>query len=457
VPPHVSAAVAKALERLPADRFDTAEAFLKALDDSGFTHASVLRSAVIPAAVATEATGRPARWRAALPWGVAAAAAAWALFATQEYSRSNIGPNASATALSPDGRQLVYVGSSPEAGSGTPHLWRRPLDELEATPIPGTEGARAPRFSKDGASLAFAVDGRIGVMPRDGGTPVWLANGTVFYAWGDDGAIYFTDWDSAEGPHVLRWIPGTARAEPRAPLETRAAVFDVLPGSEALLMATPTEVQVMDLASGEQRTLTEGRNPYYLPSGHIVYMRMDDNALLVEAFDLGTLSTSSTAVSTSAVVRGIGGLRAEYAVAPDGTLVYATGGDAGGEELVWVDRSGGVEVIDWIEPRRFDGISLSPDGGRIADQPVAGRRQNRGGLVRWPGDGRHGHLAVRPPGALAPPPHPGRPQHTTSMAPHGRGHHLPVGVRRERAHGVLHRRGRLGHPGRDRPLHRRPG
>jgi serine/threonine-protein kinase len=386
VPPHVSAAVAKALERLPADRFDTAEAFLKALDDSGFTHASVLQSAVIPAAVATEATGRPARWRAALPWGVAAAAAAWALFATlgeepaaapvtrvylttpegQEYSRSNIGPNASATALSPDGRQLVYVGSSPEAGSGTSHLWRRPLDELEATPIPGTEGARAPRFSKDGASLAFMVDDRLGVMPREGGTPVWLAVASVFYAWGDDGAIYFTDWDSAEGPHVLRWIPGTARAEPRAPLETRAAVFDVLPGSEALLIATPTEVQVMDLASGEQRTLTEGRNPYYLPSGHIVYMRMDDNALLVEAFDLGTLSTSSTAVSTSAVVRGIGGLRAEYAVAPDGTLVYATGGEAGGEELVWVDRSGGVEVIDWIEPRRFDGISLSPDGGRIA-------------------------------------------------------------------------------------------
>ena len=40
VPPHVGAAVAKALERLPADRFDTAEAFARALGDAGFTHAT---------------------------------------------------------------------------------------------------------------------------------------------------------------------------------------------------------------------------------------------------------------------------------------------------------------------------------------------------------------------------------------------------------------------------------
>jgi hypothetical protein len=44
----------------------------------------------------------------------------------------------SGIALSPDGRSLVYVGLTAEGDSV---LFLRPLDALEARPIPGTEGA----------------------------------------------------------------------------------------------------------------------------------------------------------------------------------------------------------------------------------------------------------------------------------------------------------------------------
>ena len=40
VPPHVEAVVSKALEKVPADRFATAEAFARALGDPGFRYAS---------------------------------------------------------------------------------------------------------------------------------------------------------------------------------------------------------------------------------------------------------------------------------------------------------------------------------------------------------------------------------------------------------------------------------
>ena len=42
VPPNVAAAVAKALERLPADRFESAKAFAEALGNPGFRQASRL-------------------------------------------------------------------------------------------------------------------------------------------------------------------------------------------------------------------------------------------------------------------------------------------------------------------------------------------------------------------------------------------------------------------------------
>jgi len=41
VPTHVASTVSKAIEKLPADRFDTAKAFLEALEDEGFRYAPV--------------------------------------------------------------------------------------------------------------------------------------------------------------------------------------------------------------------------------------------------------------------------------------------------------------------------------------------------------------------------------------------------------------------------------
>jgi serine/threonine protein kinase len=55
-------------------------------------------------------------------------------------------PHHTAMAFSPDGKVLVFAGT---AGTTT-QLYKRPLDQAEAVPIPGTEGGDGPFFSPDG-------------------------------------------------------------------------------------------------------------------------------------------------------------------------------------------------------------------------------------------------------------------------------------------------------------------
>jgi tRNA A-37 threonylcarbamoyl transferase component Bud32/dipeptidyl aminopeptidase/acylaminoacyl peptidase len=72
VPPNVAAAVAKSLEKLPADRFDSAKAFAEALKNTAYT-------TVLPSAVNT--ASRSARWKPALAAGLLVGALAGAIAA----------------------------------------------------------------------------------------------------------------------------------------------------------------------------------------------------------------------------------------------------------------------------------------------------------------------------------------------------------------------------------------
>lgn len=204
----------------------------------------------------------------------------------------------------------------------------------------------------------------IGVMPAEGGTPQWI-DGPRGFAWGDDGAIYYV----VDGA-VMRWIPGTAEPEPLGDAGELGWVSDVLPGNRPLLMGsgrTDPVIYAWDVASNETHSIGAGTGARYLASGHLLYRRPEDNVLLVQPFDPATLQTTGPAVATSAQV-GASGNGAEYAVADDGTLVYASGGEGGAERLVWLDRTGRSEPIEWLEAGSFDGLALSPSG----DSVVAG-------------------------------------------------------------------------------------
>ena len=93
-------------------------------------------------------------------------------------------------ALSPDGRSLVFVAS----GDGPSRLWLRPLDQTEARPVPGTEGAINPFWSPDSRSVGFFAKNRLMRLDVAGGAPQELARTVginLTGSWSADGTILF--------------------------------------------------------------------------------------------------------------------------------------------------------------------------------------------------------------------------------------------------------------------------
>jgi len=92
-------------------------------------------------------------------------------------------------ALSPDGRQIVFVAS----GDGASRLWLRSLVSTTAQPLAGTEGARSPFWSPDSRSIGFFAGSALKRLDLGGGTPQTLAVvvNNVGGTWSADGVIVF--------------------------------------------------------------------------------------------------------------------------------------------------------------------------------------------------------------------------------------------------------------------------
>jgi serine/threonine-protein kinase len=209
VPTNVAAAGAKALEKLPADRFASAGEFARALTDPAFT---------LPTTGAVPSVGVRSshRWKR-VSFGATGVIAALALVAIWGWLRPLpvSGPTIYDVAFTAGGNVRVgdlanfsvshngeYVVYEP-LGRGA-SLWIRSLLNDGARPIVGTEGAVSPRLSPDGRHVAFVRDGVLQVMPLEGGAPRTLAEVTTMAGlrWLADGRILLGDRDGWR----FRWI-----------------------------------------------------------------------------------------------------------------------------------------------------------------------------------------------------------------------------------------------------------
>jgi Tol biopolymer transport system component len=335
-------------------------------------------------------------WRRALPWALAALAAAIAALAlwgpwraTSEPAQPirlsvEIGAHASLAAagfgpaaiISPDGSKFAFVAVSESDQRN--RLYIRQRNQLEATPLTGTENARDPFFSPDGEWIAFFADAKLKKISAQGGAAVTLcdAPGDRGGAWSEDGTIIFAR-GNREGLSRVPEAGGTP--EPLTTLDASKGEIthrwpQVLPGGKAILFAAHNSgsnfgegaIIVQVLKTGERKTVrTGGMFARYVPSGHLVYA--NDGTLFAMPFDLARLQTTGPASPFLEHVAMSGGTgSAQYDFSKTGAFVYVVGNNQGGIIVVdWMDREGKFQPLrtvpeDYLDPR------FSPDGKKLA-------------------------------------------------------------------------------------------
>jgi eukaryotic-like serine/threonine-protein kinase len=404
VPPNVAAAVAKSLEKLPADRFESAKAFGEALGNPAYTNASGAG-----AFAGGRGDGARAFKRAFIAMSVVAAAAIavplWdrlkpapqpvvsrnriVLWENQQLPMTRVGRG---VGISPDGATVVFVDST-AAGA---QLFVKERDRLDATALAGTIGARgSPTFSPDGAWIAFvSIDGKLKKVPRLGGSAISLADslnttfgGTV--AWLDGGTILFTDRS-----YNVKTVSEDGGAS-RMVLAGAGDAFTVnavgLPGGHTVLLGVCTfscassDLRVLDLrASPAKASVREQQviKAWPLPGGGVAFVRRD-GGVFAAPFDLGTLKFTRRPTPVMEGVRTTGGA-VDMVMSGNGTVIYVPGINVASNpyEPVWVTRAGAVTLVDsgWnltFKPNSSKGLALSPDGSRAAlsiDRPGSALR-----------------------------------------------------------------------------------
>jgi serine/threonine-protein kinase len=399
VPPNVAAAVAQAVERLPADRFESARAFAEALHNPAFIGVGI-------ATVAATGRAGPGAVSKRL-FGAVAALALLLLVSTialvvrpkpaQRVARYSVvlplvtGTSLSGVsfggrlAMSPDGSQLVFVGADRS-------IWVRSLDQLQPRRLDGTDNASAPFLSPDGITVGFLAPGR-GVggdqgggvalrrMPLAGGGAVTVADsgiGDYGASWSTDGYIYSSSAVLATTGIIRVPAGGGRRPEPvtvvdRAAGET-AHLFPVaLPNGKGILftvqrggIAATNDIAATVPGSGRHVILVRGTGGTYALSGHLLYLTAD-GTVMAAPFDQERLAFKGAAVPMFQMPGTASAFEAsELALSATGTLWYATKGLGLRVEPTWVGRDGSATRVQagWEGDFRYP--ELSPDGTRVA-------------------------------------------------------------------------------------------
>jgi Tol biopolymer transport system component/tRNA A-37 threonylcarbamoyl transferase component Bud32 len=402
VPANVAAAVAKAVEKLPADRFETAKAFAQALNDASFT----TPSGAVRTRGAVPALGRPRVVLAISAVAVTIALAAGWLIGRRAGDPGSVGPSdvVHATlgladsvtvppiatmrlAISPSGRRIAFVGEK----EGIVKLWVRELGDAGAHPLADTDGAADPFFSPDGESVGFfsgtGSQAKLRVVGFGGGTVRTIVRDSVQFfgggSWGDDDRIYFT-YGAALASVAAAGGPVTTIASPDSATGGSELDFpEVLPGSHKVLVMVyrgsipASRIAVVDVATQRVTDLTPGTIARYLAPGYLA-IGTADGRVLAARFDPAAARLTSTPLP---ILQGVqtentnGSV--QFAVSSTGAVVYERQtGSTGG--LVWVDRTGAIAPVDTSLRGGYQDPVLSPDGTQFAVT-----RQDGGATQIW--------------------------------------------------------------------------
>jgi Tol biopolymer transport system component len=356
---------------------------------------------------AVESPARPI-WRRALPWllaaGLGLALAARLLQPGKSAAAPEVpvrfsvvlpdgvgfeyGDIEGQSALSPDGRSLVFVGGD----SGRRRLYLRALDSLKTSPLEGTEGAISPFWSPDSRSIGFVADGKLQRKEAAGGPARTICEAPFLGSlpsWGTSGEILFAQiGQQGPGVHVVSAGGGQPRKLISFEGKENIGIWPhFLPdGRRFLYLQRDFEtagdrrwyLRAGSLDSRETTPITDGiaSRVEYVRSGYLLYGRL--GALLAQPFDVKTLRLSGDPVTLAERVYYFNGpATTGFSTSQAGVVAYENLAPA--SRVAWFDRAGRE-----IETVGLEGIvasvRLSPDRRTIA---ASIRDEKRGTSDLW--------------------------------------------------------------------------
>ncbi len=285
-------------------------------------------------------------------------------------------------ALSPDGRQIVFVAS----GDGAWRLWLRSMASTTAQPLAGTEGATDPFWSPDGRSIGFFAHGELKRLDLGGGAPYTLAPAPVELGgtWNAAGVILFAP---KPGSPLMRVSAtgGAARTVTslKAGQLAQTSPFFLPDGHHFLFVVAGSPaaggIYLGDMTGGAATRLTNALSgPVYLPTGWMLWVR--DGALVAQRLDVGKAALTGAPVTLATGLPASGN---PVSVSATGLVAYRAGA-ASQTQLTWFDRSGaargslGAPDDHLLDPR------VAPDGRRVVVARATAQSVNL-----WLLDGAH--------------------------------------------------------------------
>jgi serine/threonine protein kinase len=379
VPANVNAAVLRALEKLPADRFHSPAEFSAALVSTTYESAGTGQL--------TSAPNNSKTLTAVLPWGIAAIAVVAAIVFALRGQRNtgnetpmhlslDLPTGASIPAGTIESIGISNDGSYVAVGvvvGGRSYILQRKLNEDEFHIVTGSAGAAASAvFSRDGKWLAFNAPPSIYRVPVSGGPATkiadsrwahiaWAADNSIIYTKDYNTGLYRTSLDGRETSTLT--VPDVKKSE------LGQWWPQLLPDGDHVLFTnytTPADrsrIEVLSLKSKERKVVLEGGYYGRYVGGKLLFVRGE--SVLSVPFDASSLKVTGTetAVPLEIDIDPPNGW-AGFDVAQNGTLVYLTDA-AKGVQLTWSNANGDEEsAVDSVG--RYAFAVPSPDGKKIA-------------------------------------------------------------------------------------------
>ncbi|KAA3632146.1 MAG: hypothetical protein DWP97_11635 [Calditrichaeota bacterium] len=273
-------------------------------------------------------------------------------------------------AISPNGEKLAFV--SIDTANLESQLYIRPINSLQALPIPNSKNAMLPFWSPDSRYVAFFIDGKLKKVLATGGPALTICDATNGRdgSWNKDDIIIFTP--ASSGPiHKVsaaggESLPVTTLDTTKSDITHRWAKF--LPDGKHFLFYARTgsgsgseddAICIGSLDSDSFTRLIPAKSTVEYANGYILFQR--ERSLMAQPFDESSLELTGDAFPIAENVSYVDAWsRAIFTLSENGTLVYRTGEINSGSNLIVFDRTG--RELDTLGEQELQGaFSLSPN------------------------------------------------------------------------------------------------